>query len=152
MIYEYLGPSSFIMSLLLEFLHEHALSIDFAMFVLIGLVQVIVYPVFREIPAERFTRWHPRYCNQIGWFVLPLMIAQLIDSASTCFFVGDDLAWARLLFVLFAWLITFLISAPCHRLLMKEGKSDPVVERLIRTNWGRVFCWSGALVVSYLQY
>ena len=39
------------MSLLLEFLHEHALSIDFAMFVLIGLVQVIVYPVFREIPV-----------------------------------------------------------------------------------------------------
>ena len=97
------------MSLLLEFLHEHALSIDFAMFVLIGLVQVIVYPVFREIPVDRFARWHSRYCNQIGWFVLPLMIAQVIDSASTCFFVGDDLAWARLLFVLFAWLITCLL-------------------------------------------
>ena len=80
------------MSLVLEFLHEHALSIDFAMFVLIGLVQVIVYPVFREIPADRFAKWHPRYCNQIGWFVLPLMIAQLLDSASTCFFVADDLS------------------------------------------------------------
>ena len=140
------------MSLVLEFLHEHALSIDFAMFVLIGLVQVIVYPVFREIPADRFAKWHPRYCNQIGWFVLPLMIAQLLDSASTCFFVADDLSWAKLLCVLFAWAVTFLISAPCHRRLMREGKIDRVVERLIRTNLYRTFAWAGALIISWVQY
>jgi len=140
------------MSILLEFLHEHALSIDFAMFVLIWLVQVIVYPVFREIPEDRFSSWHPKYCNQIGWFVLPLMIAQLLDSASTCFFVGDDLSWARLLCVVFAWGVTFLISAPCHRRLMREGRIDRVVDRLIRTNLWRSVAWSGALVVSWLQY
>lgn len=140
------------MSVVLEFLHEHALSIDFAMFILIGLVQVIVYPVFRQIPADRFAEWHPRYCNQIGWFVLPLMIAQLLDSLCTCFFSADDLSWIRLLCVLFAWLITFLVSAPCHRRLMREGKNDRLVERLIRTNIWRTLAWSGALVVSFLQY
>ena len=140
------------MSLVLEFLHEHALSIDFAMFVLIWLVQVIVYPVFREIPDGRFSTWHPQYCNRIGWFVLPLMIAQLLDSASTCFFVGDDFAWARLLCVLFAWAVTFLISAPCHRRLMREGRIHRVVDRLIRTNLWRALSWTGALVVSWLQY
>ena len=140
------------MSLLLEFIHEHALSIDFAMFVLIGLVQVIVYPVFREIPSDKFAIWHPRYCNQIGWFVLPLMIVQLLDSASSCFFVADDLSWAKLLCVLFAWAVTFFISAPCHRRLMREGKIDRVVERLIRTNLYRVFAWAGALIISWLQY
>ena len=140
------------MSLLLEFIHEHALSIDFAMFVLIGLVQVIVYPVFREIPSDKFAIWHPKYCNQIGWFVLPLMIVQLLDSASSCFFVSDNLSWAKLLCVTTAWLVTFLVSAPCHRRLMKEGKSDAVVERLIRTNLWRTAAWTGALVISYLQY
>lgn len=140
------------MSIVLEFLHEHALSIDFAMFILIGLVQVIVYPVFREIPSDRFAKWHPRYCNQIGWFVLPLMIAQLLDSASTCFFIADDLSWARLLCVLFAWAVTFLISAPCHRRLVREGKTDEVVDRLIRTNLWRTFAWSGVLIISWLQY
>jgi fatty-acid desaturase len=140
------------MNLVLEVLHEHALSIDFAMFVLIGLVQVIVYPVFREIPSDRFAKWHPRYCNQIGWFVLPLMIAQLIDAATTCFFVGDDLSWARFICVFFAWAVTFLISAPCHRRLMREGKIDRVVERLIRTNLWRSLAWTGALIISWLQY
>ncbi len=140
------------MSLFLELLHEHGLSIDFAMFILIGLVQVVVYPVFREIPPDRFAKWHPRYCNQIGWFVLPLMFLQLINSASSCFFIGDDLCWAHLLCVLFAWLVTFVVSAPCHRRLMREGKTDRMVERLIRTNRWRVVAWSATLVISWLQY
>jgi len=140
------------MSIVLEFLHEHALSIDFAMFVLIGLVQVVVYPVFREIPPDRFAQWHPRYCNLIGWFVLPLMLGQLIDTASSCFFVGDDLCWAKLMAVLLAWSVTFFISAPCHRRLIREGKTDRVVERLIRTNLWRTVAWMGALIISYLQY
>ena len=140
------------MSIILEFIHEHALTIDFAMFLLIGLVQVVVYPVFREIPEDRFAIWHPRYCNQIGWFVLPLMIVQLFDSVSSCFFVSDNLSWAKLLCVLIAWLVTFLVSAPCHRRLMKEGKSDAVVERLIHTNLWRTVAWSTALVISYFQY
>ncbi len=140
------------MSTALEFLHEHALTIDFAMLVLIGLVQVIVYPVFREIPSDRFAKWHPDYCKKIGWFVLPLMIAQLIDSASLCFFEGDDFAWARMLCVVFAWGVTFLISAPCHRRMIREGKIDRVVERLIRTNLWRTFAWAGAFLISYSQY
>ena len=140
------------MSQVLEFLHEHALGLDFAMFTLIWLVQVIVYPVFHEIPADRFAKWHPRYCNQIGWFVLPLMIGQLIDSVSDCFFIGDDLAWARFLCIFIAWIFTFLISAPCHRRLLREGKSDAAIDRLIRTNWWRTFSWTGVLIISWLQY
>ena len=140
------------MSLVLEFLNEHALSIDFAMFILIGLVQVIVYPVFREIPEDRFAIWHPRYCNQIGWFVLPLMFAQLMGSLSACFFIGEVLSWTHLFFVGVAWSVTFFVSAPCHRRLMKEGKIDSVVERLIRTNYWRVLAWSGTLVCSWIQY
>ncbi|MEK9772411.1 MAG: hypothetical protein VW907_01795 [Opitutae bacterium] len=140
------------MSVLFEFLHEHALSIDFAIFILIWLVQVVVYPVFREIPPDRFARWHPHYCTKIGWFVLPLMLAQLLGTLSNCFFVGDDLSWAKILCVLVALVVTFLISAPCHRRLIREGKTDHVVERLIRTNRWRTIAWTGTLIISWLQY
>ena len=34
------------MSILLEILNEHALSVDFGMFILIWMVQIIVYPSF----------------------------------------------------------------------------------------------------------
>ena len=33
------------MNLIIEFIHEHILAIDFAMFVLIWFVQLIAYPV-----------------------------------------------------------------------------------------------------------
>ena len=59
-----------------EFLHEHIGMICVST---IGLVQVS--SGFREIPTDRF-QWHPRYCL-IGWFVLPLMIAQLLDTTSS---------------------------------------------------------------------
>ena len=109
-------------------------------------------PGFREISDDRFSTWHPKYCNRIGWFVLPLMTAQLLGSASSCFFLGDDLSWARMLCVLFAWAVTFLISAPCHRRMIREGRVERVVERLIRTNLWRSLAWSGALLCSWFQY
>ena len=42
------------MSILLEILNEHALSVDFGMFILIWMVQIIVYPTFHKIKDEQF--------------------------------------------------------------------------------------------------
>ena len=137
---------------LLELCHEHALSVDFAMFVLIWVVQVIVYPVFDQVKECAFVSWHRKYCNQIGFFVLPLMFLQLIEAASSSFFVGDTLAWLKLFGVLGAWLVTFAVSAPCHRILAKKGLQPEVIARLIRTNWFRTFLWTLVFIVSYLQY
>jgi hypothetical protein len=140
------------MSYLLEVCHEHALSVDFAMFVLIWIVQLIVYPVFLKIEDRLFVPWHRSYCNRIGLFVLPLMFLQLIEAASSSFFIGDMLAWLKLIGVLGAWIVTFLVSAPCHRKLAKDGMQTQVVERLIRTNWLRTFFWSFVFIISFLQY
>jgi len=137
---------------LLELCHEHALSVDFAMFVLIWVVQVIVYPVFHQVKEAVFVSWHRKYCNQIGFFVLPLMFLQLIEAASSSFFVGDTLAWLKLFGVLGTWLATFAVSAPCHRILAKEGLQPQVIARLISTNWLRTFLWTLVFIVSCLQY
>ena len=140
------------MTYLLEFLYEHALAINFAMFVLIWVVQVIVYPVFQEVEPSRFSAWHRSYCNKIGFFALPLMIAQLIESASACFFVGAVLDWVKMGAVLGTWVVTFLVSARLHRRLSKHGQDQAVIARLLSTNWIRTFLWSGVFVISVLQY
>ena len=108
------------MTILLEILNEHALSVDFAMFILIWMVQIIVYPTFHKIENEEFVDWHRKYCNAIGFFVLPVMSCQLVEAASACFFTVGDLVWVKLISVLGAWIITFLISAPFHRTLQGE--------------------------------
>ena len=139
------------MTILLEFLNEHALSIDFGMFLLIWLVQVIIYPAFRQINETNFIIYHRSYCNAIGFFVIPVMACQLIGTSAACFFSIDNLIWVKMLAVIGAWVVTFLTSAPCHRQL-QAGKNAAVIERLIRTNWWRTFLWSLVFLVSLVSY
>lgn len=138
-------------TIILEILNDHALSVDFGMFLIISMVQIIVYPTFHKIKEEQFVGWHRKYCNAIGVFVLPLMICQLLESASACFFSVGDLPWVKLTAVLGAWLVTFFISAPCHRIL-QDGKNTAVINRLIRTNWWRTFFWTVAFLISIILY
>ena len=49
----------------LETIHEHALAIDFAMFVVIWIVQVIVYPSFLFLEPKSFQEWHTCYLSLI---------------------------------------------------------------------------------------
>lgn len=135
------------MTILLETLDEHALSVDFSMFILIWMVQVIVYPTFHKINNNEFIDWHRKYCNGIGFFVLPVMSFQLLETASSCFFSVGNLIWFKLVSVLGTWLITFLVSAPCHRKL-QVGKDHQVIDRLIRTNWWRTLLWSITFTIS----
>lgn len=139
------------MTIILEILNEHALSVDFGMFLIISMVQIIVYPTFHKIKEEQFVGWHRNYCNAIGIFVLPMMICQLLESASACFFSVGVLPWVKLTVVLGAWLVTFFISAPCHRIL-QGGKDTAVIDRLIRTNWLRTFFWTVAFLISIIIY
>lgn len=139
------------MSVLLEFFNEHVLAIDFGMLILIWIVQIIIYPAFHKVIKSEFVKWHSTYCTTIGFFVLPVMICQLIESASGCFFSSGNWVWLKLLFVAGAWVITFLISAPCHRVL-QQGKESAVINRLIRTNWIRTILWSLVFVTSIFIY
>ena len=140
------------LSLILETLHEHALAIDFAMFGLIWFVQVIVYPSFRFIEPDRFQDWHSIYCHRVSYFVLPLMTMQLIDSISSCFFVGDPSSWLRLSSVIVAWTITFAYSAKRHETLSKKGKNQREIDSLIRMNWLRTLFWTIPFFISWLVY
>jgi hypothetical protein len=115
------------------------------------MVQIIVYPTFHKVVKEDFVAWHRTYCNAIGFFVLPVMLCQLLETSSACFFTAENLAWVKLLAVLGAWAITFLISAPCHRNL-QEGKDTLLIDRLVRTNWLRTLLWTIVFVVSVVIY
>ena len=140
------------MNLVIEFIHEHILAIDFALFILIWLVQLVIYPVFHFVSERDFSTWHKIYCKRIAYFVLPLMIAQLFESLAACFFVGTWIEWIKLILIILVWLVTFLISAPCHNKLSKFGKDMIVISKLVLTNWIRTILWSMITLVSYFQY
>ena len=65
-------------------------------------------------------------------FVLPLMGMQLIESVSSCFFVGRVWEWVRLSAVVLAWGITFLHSGALPPQTFKGGRDDKVIGALLR--------------------
>jgi len=140
------------MTQLLEWIYEHSLTIDFGMFLIIWLVQVIIYPSLRFVDPSVFIQWHGNYCNRVAYFVLPLMILQLVGSLSTCFFQGSKFDWMRLIAVVFAWFITFFHSAPAHRKLAKGGKKMATIDTLIRGNLYRLVAWTTAFMISLYTY
>ena len=140
------------MNLVIESIHEHILAVDFALFIIIWLVQLIIYPVLRFVSEKGFSFWHDLYCKRISYFVLPLMIVQIIEASAACFFIGSWLEWLKIVLILSIWVVTFLLSAPCHHKLAKSGKDIEIISKLISTNWIRTIFWSLVLVVSYLQY
>tara|TARA_B100001093_G_C26827825_1_gene1014814 strand:+ start:729 stop:1202 length:474 start_codon:yes stop_codon:yes gene_type:complete len=140
------------MSLFLETIHEHALAIDFAMFVVIWIVHIIVYPSFLFLEQKKFLDWHMYYCRKISYFVLPLMTLQLIETVTACFFVGRVWEWIRLVGVITAWAITFFHSAPKHKKLSNQGKNVRVIESLILGNLFRSTVWTVVFSVSFWSY
>ena len=126
-----------------KFLTENIFIIDLIFVYFIWVVQLIIYPSFKFISTELFKKWHNKYCFRVGFFVLPLMLAQLLAGAANLY---NDNEWFSFLIVSLTWISTFFISAPIHNKLKIIGKSDQFIDKLIITNWLRVFLWTTLLI------
>jgi hypothetical protein len=121
---------------------------DFGLFVLIWLVQLIIYPSFEFTAASRFASWHLKYTGLITVFVVPLMFAQvgLLAWENSLFFSWKSATGAIL--VVSCWLVTFTLSVPTHSKLQAIGNDLETVRWLVLTNWPRTICWSLVLLLS----
>jgi len=116
--------------------------VDFGLFILIWLVQLIIYPSFAFCAPEHFSRWHYRYTGLISLFVAPLMFSE------SGIYLWQAVVWRRwhdvlgVGLVLVIWAATLLLSVPCHDRLQQSGFDLAVIRRLVRTNWVRTCSWS----------
>ncbi|MBT8041807.1 MAG: hypothetical protein KJN98_01410 [Pontiella sp.] len=134
-----------------EHLPTIRLGVDAAMATLIWLVQLVIYPAFRFIEADRFIAWHHKYTQAIAYVVLPLMIAQAACIGWLCLIrasVGNVTSAGA---VLAAWIVTFTLSVPCHHKLQQQGKDPQIINRLVRTNWLRTIAWNIVLLAGALS-
>ncbi|MFH2123718.1 MAG: hypothetical protein ABIJ50_09600 [Pseudomonadota bacterium] len=121
-------------------LTEIQISVDSGLFILIWLVQLIIYPSFRYTKAEDFIQWHSRYTFLMGLIVSPLMLIQVgIEGFFLC---RGEIRWWRLATIALIWLATFTLAVPCHRQLQHHGKVLSTIDRLVITNWLRTVLWS----------
>jgi hypothetical protein len=125
------------------------IAVSWGLLILIGLVQIIIYPGYQRIPNADFTIYHRWYVFRISLVVLPLMIGEVILLVGWWWSgAGNDYAYLATLAVAVVWLSTLILQVPIHKRL-QNGKDDVLIRRLVATNWIRTAAWSlKALVVT----
>jgi hypothetical protein len=118
------------------------IAVSWGLFILIWLVQMIIYPGFHRIPSADFINYHRWYVIRISAIVLPLMLCEVIITTGWLVFEGYTyFSVGSGLLVAFIWLSTFLLQVPVHNQL-QSGKDEAKIRRLVTTNWIRTIAWS----------
>ena len=124
--------------------------VDCGMFILIWMVQLIVYPSFCHISDQALPSWHRTYTQRIGYFVMPMMLAQLILSLTDLYSM-TALTVLDLGLVVATWVLTAWLSVPLHKALA-AGSVDPDIRRsLVRTNLPRTLLWTAIFFLGILN-
>ena len=124
------------------------LIIDSCLFVLIVIVQIIVYPSFIYYERENLLKWHKIYTKKIALIVLPLMLSQLTISLIQVYLVATITSITNVLLVLFLWIVTLLKFAPMHTEISKGNFNRKFLNKLIYLNWMRTTAWFILLILS----
>ena len=124
--------------------------VDFGLVVLICIVQLIIYPAFHSIRESSFTDWHNGYTKQIGFLVIPLMLAQLGISSYTSLAFPSWFSITHTALVLGVWLHTFWVAVPIHQRLHK-AKNAELIDQLTRVNWARTLLWICVFVLDIIK-
>lgn len=134
-----------------DFFLELRTLVDCGMFILIWMVQLIVYPSFCHISDEALTSWHRTYTHRIGYFVMPMMLVQLMLSSLACIYTMTALTALDLGLVVANWGLTAWLSVPLHKALA-AGSVDPDIRRaLVRTNLPRALLWTAIFFLGILN-
>ena len=115
---------------------------SWTLFVLIWLVQLIIYPGFIRIPAQDFIGYHRWYAKRIAMIVGPLMLAEVFLLIGWWWAGADrSAAYVATLAIFIIWLSTFRLQVPIHKRL-QNGKDKDLIRQLVVTNWVRTSAWS----------
>jgi hypothetical protein len=128
------------------------LLVDTSLFILIWMVQLLIYPSFLYFKEIDIKKWHKRYTGRIIIIVLPLMLGQLLHYSRSVFLDFSTYNVAMLAAVLGTWGITFFVSVPLHQDL--DHLKDSLASRLklVKTNWIRTALWTVILIINIINY
>jgi len=118
------------------------------MFGLILTTQIVSYPMFLKV-ENSFSDYHMSYVNKISTIAAPFMILELLLSLLFVFLLESYIAVIIFLIMLLIFLCTFFIQVPIHEKL-KNNFNVLLCNKLIKTNWIRVFLWLLKCIASFM--
>ena len=128
------------------------LLVDFGLFVLIWIIQLIIYPSFLYYSPENLIPWHRKYTRLIGYIVGPLMILQLGIAVYQTTLALSPYHLISLGIIGIVWISTFLQFVPLHNKISKAEFTDKTLTSLVKKNWLRTFLWTLLLLLSLAYY
>jgi hypothetical protein len=118
------------------------LFFDVGLFVLIWMIQLIVYPSFSFYEMDALVVWHKKYTIRLSIIVIPLMFGQLILSGWQWYVSHTPETTIRLLLVLAVWISTFSQFVPIHALIAQQKATRRHLQQLVKRNWIRTALWT----------
>ncbi len=117
---------------------------------LIWFVQIVHYPLFAEVGAADFPRYHERHSTLTTRVVALPMLLDLGLSGLLIWRHPPGFAapwtWLGFALTLITWACTFGLAVPLHRRL-GAGHDGAVIARLVATNWPRTVAWTAHLAL-----
>lgn len=119
---------------------------------LIWFVQVVHYPQFARVGADRFTQYQSEHVRLTTWVViLPMLVEAVTTAALVWIPPAPDLelaCWGGLALVIVIWVSTAVYQVPGHNALA-AGFDSKAHRGLVLSNWIRTVAWSmrGVLVL-----
>ena len=119
---------------------------------LIWFVQVVHYPQFARVGADRFTQYQSEHVRLTTWVVaLPMLVEAVTSVVLVWKPPSQDLelvCWGGLSMVIVIWVSTTLLQVPRHSALA-TGFDSKAHRGLVLSNWIRTVAWSmrGVLVL-----
>lgn len=117
----------------------------FAMTGIVWFVQIVHYPLMRQVGKGRFVRYTRTHYVLTVFVVGPLM---LLETVSVVFgllhstpWIRDDTAWLGAALLAVIWIVTIAIQLPQQRRLEKVFEAR-AYRRLLFGNWVRCYAWS----------
>lgn len=117
---------------------------------LIWFVQVVHYPLFNAVGADKFVAYEVRHSNLTTLVVIAPMFIELITSVALLWLRPDGIAtwqlWLGLGLVGVIWFSTAFLQVPQHSILA-SGFDERAYQVLVQSNWLRTVAWSARSVL-----
>jgi hypothetical protein len=123
---------------------------------LVWFVQIVHYPLMREVSEANFPSFEQQHTQRTSIIVAPVMLLELFSGVAFgyMFPIGStDLFLINLALLILIWVSTFLIQIPLHGKLTK-GFERGTHLRLVNSNWVRTILWTirSIILIFLLQY
>lgn len=122
---------------------------------LIWFVQVVHYPLFRNVGTDQFVQYEFLHQKLTTWVVGPAMLLELITAVALLKYSAPDstlLPWIGIGLVAVIWLSTAALQVPAHNTLALKFSAE-ACSTLVNTNWIRTVAWTArgilVLVIAY---